>query len=79
LTICRAKQARNLAQALSCPSNTDLKAILRMDGINDCTVVQDVVVLAEKIFGKDIAILKGKTVCDKPKPVVHDIVHIHQS
>jgi hypothetical protein len=39
-------------------------------------VVQDDIVLAEKIYGKDIAIFKGKTVQNKPKPVVHDIVHI---
>jgi hypothetical protein len=46
--------------------------------IKDCPVVQDDVILAEKIFGKDVAILKGTTTRTKPKPkpVIHDIIAV---
>jgi hypothetical protein len=39
-------------------------------------VVQDNVKLAEEIFGRDIAILKGKTTRKKPKPVIHDTIPV---
>jgi hypothetical protein len=39
-------------------------------------VVQDNVKLAEEIFGRDIAILKGKTTRKKPKPVIHDTIAV---
>jgi hypothetical protein len=44
--------------------------------IKDCPVVQDDVVLAEKIFGEDVAIIKGKTTRAKPKPGIHDITAV---
>jgi DNA-binding GntR family transcriptional regulator len=72
----RARQARHLARALGCPSNADLKTLIRLNLIKDCPVVQDDIVLAEKIFGKDIAILKGKTTRKKPILVVHDTIVI---
>jgi DNA-binding GntR family transcriptional regulator len=47
----RAKQARALARALGCPSDADLKTLLRLNLIKDCPVVQDDVKLAEEILG----------------------------
>jgi hypothetical protein len=44
--------------------------------IKDCPVVQDNVKLAEEIFGHDIAILKGKAIRKKPKPVIHDTIAV---
>jgi hypothetical protein len=38
--------------------------------------VQDDIVLAEKIFGKDIVILKGKTTRKRPILVVHDTMAV---
>jgi hypothetical protein len=72
----RARQARNLARALGCPSDADLKTVIRLNLIKDCPIVQDDVVLAEKIFGKDIAILMGKTTRKKPILVVHDTIAV---
>jgi hypothetical protein len=72
----RAKVARSLARALGCPSDEDLKTILKMNAIKDCPVVENDIVLAEKIFGKDIAVLKGKITRQKPVPVIHDMVAI---
>jgi hypothetical protein len=72
----RAKRARNLARTLGCPSDEDLKKILKMNTIKECPVVEEDIILAEKIFGKDIAVLKGKTTRRKPNIVIHDTVTI---
>ena len=72
----RAKKARTLLHTLGCPTIQDLKAIIRMNTIANCPVTIPVVDLAEKIFGKDIASIKGRTTQNKPTPVVHDIVEI---
>jgi hypothetical protein len=47
----RTKAARNLSRALGCPSDADLKAILRLNLIKDCPVVQTNLDLAQKIKG----------------------------
>jgi hypothetical protein len=72
----RAKKARNLSRALGCPSDADMKAILRLNMIKDCPVVQRDIDLAQKIFGKDIAVLKGKATRTAPKQVIHDTIEI---
>lgn len=72
----RAKRARDLSRALGCPSDEDLKKILKMNFIKDCPVIEEDVDLAEKIFGKDIAVLKGKTSRKTPGVVIQDIVTI---
>jgi hypothetical protein len=37
----QAKRARNLARTLGCPSDEDLKKILKMNTIKDCPVVEE--------------------------------------
>ena len=66
----RAKRARDLSRAIGCPSDADLKAILKMNTIKDCPVIEADIKLAEAIFGKDMAILKGKTTRRKTTPVI---------
>ena len=44
--------------------------------IANCPVTVDDIKLAEKIYGTDIATLKGKTVRKQPKPVVIDCVSV---
>jgi hypothetical protein len=61
-----------LSRALGCPSDEDLKKILKMNFIKDCPVIGEDVELAEKIFGKDIAILKGRTSRKTPGVMIHD-------
>jgi hypothetical protein len=47
-----------------------------MNFIANCPITIDDVNLVEKIFGKDIASLTGKTTWQKPMPVVLNIVEI---
>ena len=72
----RAQAARNFSRAIGCPSDNDLKAIIRMSSVKDCPIIEKDVTLAEKIFGKDAAVLKGKTTCKKPEIVIHDTISI---
>jgi hypothetical protein len=69
-------QARKLLHALGCPTVMNLKAVIQMNSITNCPVTIDDVNLVEKIFGKDIVSLKGKTTRKNPTPVVSDIVEI---
>ena len=47
-----------------------------MNGIANCPITLDDVDIAEKIYGPDVASLKGKTTRRKPAPVVRDQVSI---
>ena len=44
--------------------------------IKNCPVTEEDVVIAEKVFGKDISALKGKSTRTKPVPVKTDVVAI---
>jgi hypothetical protein len=72
----RAKKARMLLHTLGCPTIQDLKAIIRMNTIANCPVTINDIDLAEKIYGKDIASIKGKTTRQKPTPVIQNMVEI---
>ena len=71
-----AKRARKLMHSLGCPTVQDLKNIIKMNSIQNNPVTVDDVNLSEKIFGPDIASLKGKTVRKKPAPFRKDTVEI---
>ncbi len=72
----RAKRARDLLWALGFPSIVDLKKIVHVNSIMDCPVTTQDVDLAEKIYGPDVASIKGKTTHKKPPPARSDIVAI---
>ena len=72
----RAKLARNLLHAIGCPSINDLKAVVRMNAIKNNPVTLEDINLAEAIFGKDLATLKGKTTRTKPNLAVRDMVDV---
>ena len=44
--------------------------------IKNCPVTSEDVDIAEKIYGKDILYLKGKTTRQTPKAVVQDLIQI---
>ena len=71
-----AETARALYSALSYPSTKDYKWIIRSNLIRNCPVTVQDIQVASKVWGKDIAALKGKTIRSTPTPVSRDFVKI---
>ena len=71
-----AKAARKLYHAIGAPSTRDFRLLLRSNMIRNCPVTEEDVRIAEKVFGKDIATLKGKSVRTKPIPGVSNVVKV---
>jgi hypothetical protein len=71
-----AQIARTLYSTLCYPSISDYKWVIRSNQIKDCPVTVQDVNVASTIWGKDIAALKGKTVCNKTIPVARDYVKV---
>lgn len=71
-----AEAARTLYKTLNYPSIKDFKWIVRSNQIKNCPVTCDHIDVAQKIWGKSIAALKGKTTRRKPIPVAPDTVKI---
>jgi hypothetical protein len=72
----RAKEARRLYHIVGTPTLENFKSLLRMNVIKNCPVTTEDVNIAEKIFGKDILSLKGKSTRRKPKSVRADLIEI---
>ncbi len=72
----RASKARKLLQALGFPTVKDLKYVIQRNAIQDCPVTLEDVELAEKIYGPNVASIKGKTTHQKPTPVRSNLVEI---
>ena len=64
----KAKAARKLHHDLGAPGYPEFKLLLSTNGICDCPVSVHDVKLAEKIFGPDASVLKGKRT--KPHPPI---------
>jgi hypothetical protein len=71
-----AKVARSLYRKLGFLSMKDYKYVIQMHQIKDCPVMVANINVAFKIWGKDVAMLKGKMVKKKPIPVVRDLVKV---
>ncbi len=71
-----AEKARYLQAGLSFPSDSDMKWILKSNQISECPVTAEDAAVANKIWGANVASLKGKTTRKTPKPVKTDMVEI---
>ena len=74
--VSRAKRAHKLMHALGCPSNANLKQIIKMNSIKNFPVTTEDIDLTEKVYGPDVASLKGKTFQQIPAPIVNDVIEI---
>ena len=74
----KAQEAQKLYHVLHAPSIKNFKYILRSNQIRNCPVTPEDVDIAEDIFGKDIAYLKGKSVRKNPTLIRRDLVAIPQ-
>jgi hypothetical protein len=71
-----AEIARNLYKTLSYPSMKDFKWVIRSNQIKDFPVMIQDIDVATKIWGKNIAALKGKTTRSKTQMVTRDYVKV---
>jgi hypothetical protein len=71
-----AESARTLYAKLGYPSIKDFKWVIQSNQITDCPVTVEDITVAHKIWGKDIAALKGKTTRKKPIHVAADYVKV---
>jgi hypothetical protein len=71
-----AEAARSLYSKLNYPSWKDFKWIIWSNLIKDCPVTVEHVKTALKIWGKNVAALKGKTTPTKPDLVARDFVKV---
>ena len=75
--VLRAKRCRKLLHDLSAPSYADINKMIRMNLIKNCPVGCADVKLAQEIFGKDVAVLKGKSVRPKPNAATkNDVIDL---
>jgi hypothetical protein len=61
---------------LAFPSETDYNWILKSNQVQECPVMTEDAKVANKIWGPDIASLKGKTAQKTPLPVTTDIIEV---
>jgi hypothetical protein len=71
-----ANLACNLQAGLAFPSNPDMKWAIRLNLIKDCPVTIKDMGTAIKVWGPNIAMLKGKTVRAMPPVVRQDVIEI---
>jgi hypothetical protein len=72
----RSDLARALYATLSYPSWNAFKWIIRSNQIKDCPVTVQDVETAFKLWGKNVAALKGNNPRSKPHPVTEDFVTV---
>jgi hypothetical protein len=71
-----AEIARNLYKTLSYPSIQDFKSVIWSNQIKDRPVMIQDIDVATKIWGNNIAALKGKTARSKTHPMARDYVKV---
>ena len=72
----QAKRARELYTMCIKPTVRNLKHLISGNFVKNCPVTVEDVTIAEKIFGPDIATLKGKSVRRRPPTIRQDNVEV---
>eukprot|EP00957_Ditylum_brightwellii_P188067 14318096-Ditylum_brightwellii.AAC.1 len=73
---CQAELARKIYSMMGRPSEDDFINMVKMQLMPNCPITAEDIRNARAIFGKDIGVLKGKTVRRTPLPVVTDYIHV---
>jgi hypothetical protein len=74
--ISSARQALNLQAGLGFPLIPDFKWIVKTNMLKDCPVVSQDVDVSLKIWGKQVHLLKGKTVSEAASVVTEDVIEV---
>jgi hypothetical protein len=75
----RATDARHLMQMVASPTEHNFQSMVCLNLLKNCLVTHDDVTNAHKIFGPNLANIRGKTVRKKPERVDIDYVEISKS
>jgi hypothetical protein len=60
------------------PSPRDFDGMVHLNMLKDCPITNDDITHAHKIFGMDLATIRGKVVWRRPKRVITDYVNIQR-
>ena len=71
-----AKRARGFYHKLGCPPMETFKQVIRGNIVGDNPVTIEDANIAERIFGPDVGVLKGRSTRPKPVPVRNDLIDI---
>jgi hypothetical protein len=71
-----AKRARGLYHRLGCPPMETFRQLIRGNLIGDSPVTIEDANIAERIFGPDVGVLKGRSTRPRPVPVRNDLIDI---
>ena len=74
--VTRAKRAKALMESLMVPTYRKLRKLIVTNQIQNCPVTDQDCVMAEDIYGKSVAGIKGKSTRSKPTPAVENVVPI---
>ena len=60
---------------IGAPTEREFQLLVHLNLLKDCPITNSDIINAHKIFGPDLANLRGKMVCQKPRHVVIKCLH----
>ena len=75
----QATQARRIMGMIGAPTEREFQSLVRLNLLKDCPITNNDIINAHKIFGPDLANIRGKMVRQKPKNVNIELVDIPQA
>jgi hypothetical protein len=81
-TKCQVQQATHACRIMGmigAPTESEFQSLVRLNILKDCPITNSNIISAHKIFGPDLANIRGKMVCQKPRHVNTELVDIPQA
>ena len=75
----QATHARRIMGMIGAPTEREFQSLVRLNLLKDCPITNSDIINAHKIFGPDLANIRGKTVRRKPRHVNTELVDIPQA
>jgi hypothetical protein len=75
----QATQARRIMGMIGAPTECEFQSLVRLNLLKDCPITNNDIIIAHKIFGPDLANIRGKMVRRKHKHVNTELVDIPQA
>ena len=74
----QATKARRIMSMIGAPTECEYQALICLNLLKDCPITTTDIINANRIFGPDLANIRGETVWCKPEHVNTDIIEIPQ-